>query len=273
MERIGRPRLFFSDTYHFFLTTSWLNVILIYALGFVVTNLCFALAYWNMNGAISGGSGSSFEDAFFFSVQAISTIGFGVLTPNGLAANVLMTVETFVGLLGFALITGLTFAKFSRPTARVLFSKRALVGIHNGEPALMLRLANGRANQIFDAKITVHLLRDETTKEGMQLRRFHELQLVRRRTPVFALTWTAFHIIDAESPLFGMTAEKLIELNGQLIVVINGLDETFVQPIHPRGFYGPEAIAWNGRFVDMVSRDNSGQLCIDYRRFHETISE
>ncbi|MCE9626063.1 MAG: ATP-sensitive inward rectifier potassium channel 10, partial [Deltaproteobacteria bacterium] len=164
----------------------------------------------------------------------------------------------------------LVFAKFSRPTARVLFSEKAVVAIHEGQPCLMFRMANARTNQIIEADLHLAVLRDEKTREGASLRRFHEMKLVRHHTPVFALSWLAIHPIDAASPLHGQTSESLDEVGAEIVASFSGIDDTFLQTVHKQHSYMPDEIEWDAVFEDVIAETPSGEFTIDYRKFHQT---
>jgi inward rectifier potassium channel len=174
-----------------------------------VTSL-FALGYL-LDGSVRGARPGDLLDAFFFNVKTIATIGSGSMAAVSVPANVLFSLEALIGLVGFALVTGLTFARFSRPSARVRFSRNAVISRHDGLPCLMFRTANERENQIIEAQIHVVFVRSEFTAESRSIRRIHDLNLVRDRNALFALTWTAVHPIDRHSPLFGMTNKLLKE--------------------------------------------------------------
>jgi inward rectifier potassium channel len=193
------------DAYHYLVEASWPRLLLILLGLYLTVNSIFAGAYLLQPHSIGHARPDSFLDAFFFSVQTMATIGYGTLVPRTRYANVLVVLETSVGILGLAMITGIIFSKFSRPTARVLFSQRAIVTRRDGMPCLLFRMANARATQIVDAQATVLLARSETTLEGEGVRRFYDLELSRQRNPIFALTWTAIHFIDEASPLYGAT--------------------------------------------------------------------
>jgi inward rectifier potassium channel len=194
------------------------------------------------------------------------------MSPATFYANLLMTVEIAVGLMFIALTTGLVFARFSRPTARVLFSRVAVIGPHNGVPTLSFRLANQRRNQILQAEVGAALVRDEETTEGVAMRRFYDLKLARGRSPIFAMTFTAMHVIDADSPLFGETPASLAAQNAELVVTGTGIDETMGQSVHARTSYLPHEILWDHRFVDVFGWTESGRRAIDYGRFHDTVA-
>jgi inward rectifier potassium channel len=267
---IGLPRPWFGDLYHRILTIGWASFFTSAAAVYVGANIVFALLYLAQPGSIANARPETFADAFFFSVETISTIGYGQMVPATLYANLVMTAESAVGLLLVALATGLVFARFSRPTARVLFSRVAVIGPHNGRPTLSLRLANVRQNQILAAEVSMTLVRDEVSTEGERRRRFYDLRLTRQRSPVFALTFTVMHEIDRHSPLFDTDPDALAAVNAELVVATSGIDETLVQPVHARTSYLPHEILWNRRFVDILGWTEDGRRVIDYRRFHDT---
>ena len=232
-------------------------------------NALFAFAYLAGGDGIENARPGSFIDAFFFSVQTMGTIGYGRLAPGTVWSNLLVTVEVITGVLGLAMVTGLVFAKFSRPTARVVFSQRAVVTPHDGVPSLMFRMANARGNRIVEARVRAVLARDETTAEGETMRRFHDLALVRDRNPLFALTWTAIHPITATSPLFGATPEGLAAMGAEVVASLVGIDETVSQTVHARHTYAAADLAWGARLRDILRRLPDGRRQVDYARFHD----
>jgi inward rectifier potassium channel len=236
-------------------------------------NVAFALGYLSIGDGIEEARPGSFSDAFFFSVQTMATIGYGKMAPRGLAANLLVTLEALVGLLGLALVTGLVFAKFSRPTARVLFSRHAVITRFDGTPSLLFRMANERGNQIAEAQAHLVLLRTERTPEGEEVRRVHDLRLRRSQSAFFALTWLVVHPITPDSPLHGETPESLREKDLDLVASVTGLDETLSQSVHARHAWSAHQILWNHRFADVLVRLADGRRAIDYRKFHEVLPE
>jgi len=259
------------DFYHHLLTVSPWTLFLILVVAYVAFNLVFAALYALQPGGVANAAPGSFMDAFFFSVQTMATIGYGDMHPATVYANLLVTAEVLLGMTGLALATGLVFARFSRPTARVMFSSVAVVTDHDGVPSLMFRAANQRRNQILEAQVSVMLLRDEINAEGVEMRRFHDMAVARPRTPMFALTWTVIHPIDPSSPLCGESRESLLRTHAQIIVSISGLDETFSQTIHARHTYEAADIRWNHRLADILTLAEDGHRQIDYRRFHDTV--
>lgn len=268
---IGLRQRWFSDLYYRTLTASWARFLLVGSAIYLGGNAIFALLYFLQPGSITNAHPGSFADAFFFSIQTMATIGYGQMAPATLYANVLVTVETLFALLVVAITTGLAFSRFSRPTARILFSRVAVIGPHNGKPTLSVRLANQRRNQILQAEVSLTFVRDEPTAEGDTMRRFYDLKLARHRTPIFAMTFSVLHVIDKDSPLYGATAASLDAQNAELVVTATGLDETMAQTVHARTSYLPPEILWNRRFADMIGYTEDGRRAIDYRRFHETM--
>lgn len=267
--RKGESQFDWSDLYHLFLTLSWLGFFGLIGLLYITTNAFFALVYLAGGDCIGNAQPGSFIDAFFFSVQTIATIGYGGMYPRTTYANLVVTIEALIGLIGVAMVTGLAFARFSRPTARVLFSNVAVIAPYNGVPTLMFRAANQRHNQILEAQIRLTMARNEVTTEGHFMRRLHDIKLIRSRTPIFALTWTVMHALNETSPLYGVTPEELAESQTELIITVIGIDTTVSQTVHARHSYIAEEILWDTEFVDILSLAPNGRRVIDYTRFHE----
>ena len=204
----GEPARAFDDLYHSLVTASWPGLIARIALAFTIANLIFATGYYFDQG-IENVHSHDFIDMFFFSVQTMATIGYGKMDPDTFLAEVMMSIEALTGLVGLAMVTGLVFAKFSRPTARVRFSRVAIVSNRDGIPSLQFRMANMRANRIVDVSATVVFARQEKTLEGEEMRRFYDLETTRSRSAMFALSWTAVHQIVEGTPLFGATRESI----------------------------------------------------------------
>jgi inward rectifier potassium channel len=271
IQRIGLRRHPVGDLYHQLLSLSWPKLLGIIVCLYLAVNAVFGLLYLAGGDCLENARPGSFSDTFFFSVQTLGTIGYGKMVPRTLYANILVTTEVLTGLLGFALATGLFFTKFARPTARVLFSKVMVVSPRDGIPHLMFRMANERSNQIVEAQLRFAMLRNERTAEGENLRRFYELPLVRNSSPMFALTWTALHAIDANSPLRGQTAESLKASNVEFVVSLIGTDDTFSQTVHARHNYHADDIVWGSRLADVFVTTPDGTPIVDYRQFHTTV--
>jgi len=267
--RLGAPSELRRDLYFFFIEGSWTRLMAALVFLYVVANALFAALYLFVPGSISGGE-DTFADAFFFSVQTMSTIGYGAMSPATAWGDMIVTIEAATGMLGVALATGLMFAKASRPQSGVLFSQPVVVTRRNGVPTLMFRLANARGNDIVDASITVSALIDETTPEGHHLRRLHTLELARDRSPVFTMSWTVMHELTESSPLYGITADAPEDKFLGLIVTMLGHDSTYAQNTHTRHLYGPNDLRFGERFVDVIHELEDGRLMIDYANFHDT---
>jgi inward rectifier potassium channel len=267
---LGEHSFHWSDLYHALIVASWPKFFSILTGGYFLLNALFACAYLLGSSGIENARPGSFNDVFFFSVQTMASIGYGAMYPKTPYIHSLVTIEALVGVLGVAMATGLMFARFSRPTARALFSKIATICPYNGVPTLMFRVANQRHNSIVEAQVRVNLLRSEVTAEGHSMRRLYELPLTRQYSPIFALSWMVMHPIDAESPLSGETLESAIEKDLQIIVTLTGLDSTVSQTVHANHLYHADALVWDRRFVDVLHFNNDGDRYIDYPRFHDT---
>jgi inward rectifier potassium channel len=265
----GLPRDGWKDGYHYLLTMPVWAFIALMASAYLAINTLFGLLYLLDSAGLSGARPGSFQDAFFFSVETFGTIGYGVMAPRSLYCNVVMTVETFVGLFNLAIATGLLFARISRPTARIMFSNIAVVTQFEGRPTLMFRAANRRRNLVVEAEVSVTMIRDVTTAEGRSIRRFFELPVLRARTPLFFMTWQVMHVIDEASPLAGETEASLLRQRVEILVVMKGLDETFASTIHARASYTPDQIVWGRDLADIFVVDPDGRRAIDFHRFHE----
>lgn len=262
---------YWREPYHLLLTIPWAGFLALVALGYVAANALFALAYLAGGDGIENARPGNFLDAFFFSVQTMASIGYGVMHPRTAYANAVVTIESLVGLMGLAMGTGLGFARFSRPTARVLFSRVAVIAPFDGVPTLMFRAANQRRNQILEAQLRVRLTRDEVNAEGQFMRRVHDLKLVRSQNPMFSLSWTAMHQIDEYSPLYGATPETLAAAETTIVITLSGIDETVYQTIYTRHIYATHEILWNMRFADILLMMPDGQRHVDYSHFHDVI--
>ncbi|MEB3292902.1 MAG: ion channel [Synechococcales bacterium] len=261
---------YLRDPYHLMLTVPWKGFILLVAIAYILLNTIFACLYLLGGDSLVGGRPGSFEDAFFFSVHTFASIGYGVIAPKTTYANLIVTLEAIMSLLSIAVVTGLAFARFTRPVARIMFSHRAIVAPHNGVPTLMMRAANQRRNQILEAEARLYFTRDEQTLEGQFIRRFYELPLSRHRTPSFSLTWTIMHPIDEASPLYGETPESLDQSHAQFILSLMGLDETVAYTLHARHLYSPQDLQWDHQFIDLIYKSPTGDRYLDYTHFHGT---
>lgn len=267
---VGRPWSPHRDIYHFLLRRSWTTFFVLVALMFLATNAVFALLYSVQARGITHVRPHSFEDSFFFSIQTMATIGYGTMVPATRYAHILVTMEAFIGLCWQALVAGITFAKFSRPTSRVMFSQKMVIYAQDGIPHLMFRIANWRRSQVLEARLRFLLVLSERTAHGDLVRRPQEVPLVRDQNSLFGLTWMVMHRIDTASPFSGPDiVRRLAAAGAQIVVTLFGVDETIGQGIHARHSYSPEDIVLNARFRDIVTDLPDGSRRLDYRLFHE----
>jgi len=265
----GLPAFDWSDLSHWMLTIGWIPFLTMIGLAYLAINLMFTFFYiFDLDGiAYSGGS---VMNAFFFSVQTMATIGYGAMYPQSGYVHILVTIEVLLGMLWMAMATGLVLARFMLPTARVMFSRYAVICPYNGVPTLMFRAANQRSNFIVEAVFRVSILRPEISPEGHVIRRLHDLKLMRAETPVFSMSMTVMHPIDEDSPLYGITPEELEKWHTQIVVMLTGLDETVSQTIHASHFYAVDDLQWDRRFVDVIELQPNGDRHLDYNKFHDT---
>ncbi|HSP14101.1 MAG TPA: ion channel [Thermoanaerobaculia bacterium] len=258
--------------YHYLLTISWPKFLSLAAAGYIIANALFAGVYVACGAhALTGFEGEPaelrFVTAFFFSVHTLATIGYGIIAPSNLAANLVVTVESLVGLLGFALVAGIVFARFARPTADILFSRNAIIAPYRGLNALMFRIVNRKRNQIVELKAKVIL---SWRRSSGSDREFVALPLERDRVAFFPLSWTIVHPIDENSPFYGDTEATFGKCDAEVLVMLNGFDETFSQTVHTRSSYkGPE-IVWGARFRSMFNPPgDDGVISVDIRLLSE----
>jgi len=270
-RREGIPLFARLHPYHLLLTISWRRFFMLVVSGYLLANLLFALAFvasgpGSVGGQPAASFGGEFGRAFFLSVETIGTIGYGNIYPVGVVPNLLVTLESLSGLLTLALGTGLLFARFSRPTAAVVFSDRAVITSYRGKTGFMFRLTNVRANQLVELEAKVLFSRIEGSA-----RQYDQLDLERTRVVFFPLSWTIVHPIDENSPMWGMSADELAARDAEFLVHLSGIDETFSQLVHARTSYKPSEIVFGHRFVNIYNpvRDD-GTVSIDVRRLGET---
>ena len=269
-EVIGAPRTLLRDLYHELLGAPWWLDLLGVAAVFLLINLLFAFGYRAVGGVV-GARPESLADHFFFSVQTMGTIGYGVMHPTTAAAEALVTSEVIVGLSLVALTSGLLFAKFSVPTARMQFAEFATISPFDGVPTLMFRLGNERASQVIEATVRVVLMRTERTLEGVTYYRMRDLALERERSPALSRSWIVLHRLDESSPLHGATPESLAADEVELMLTVVGIDEASAQALSARHTYLHAQVRWGARHADMLSERSDGGLRLDMREFHRLV--
>jgi inward rectifier potassium channel len=273
IKRKGLARFNTADTYHTLITMNWSKFWLLVLSGYLVTNLIFAGIYVaigpeSLDGASAHNGMSHFLDAFFFSAQTISTVGYGHINPKGVAANSVAAFESMLGLLAFALATGLLYGRFSKPSAKIIYSENILVAPYqeNGR-GLMFRLANIRRNVLIDLFVEVLFSYNEIV-DGNPVRRFFPLKLERKKVSLLTLNWTVVHPLDEDSPMIDMTDEELRLGEASFSVLLKAFDDTFSQTVHSRAAYQAHEIVWGAKFVPMFTRDEDGRIVLDMSKIN-----
>ena len=277
VQKRGRA-LHESLGYSNLVTTSWTRFFVFVAVGYTTLNTLFAMAFLacgprGLVSSIDTGVRSTFLKAFFFSIHTSATIGYGDTIPYGIPANVLVVLESVVSLLGLAIVTGLVFARFSRPVADILFSRSAVIAQLGENTAFEFRIINTRNNQIVDLRARVMMARFEPRPGGEPVRRYHPLLLERETVAFFPLAWTVVHRIDSASPLFGVTEDQLRNSSTEFLVLLTGVEETFSQVVNARSSYRADEVIWHAKFADIFLYDPDGRTVgVDFARFHDTLS-
>ncbi len=271
VERTGFSYLSSLNFYHVSLTVSWIKFLAAVLVLYFASNVTFGFLYMLCGaGALVDTSSIPFDSAFlrsfFFSVQTFATIGYGTIHPVGLLPNLLVTIESYYSLLTNALVTGLVFARFARPTARIIFSKNAIIAPYEDKTALMFRLVNGRNNQLIEveAKVSFSYFAEE---DGQLKRRFDYLELERRKVSFLPLAWTVVHPIDENSPLYGLTEADFEKRDAEILILLSGTDETFAQMVFTRSSYKPKDVKFGCKFGNMYNKvENDQPISINIRK-------
>jgi inward rectifier potassium channel len=262
---------FWADISHRCMTASWPAFIAGAALVFLAFNAVFAVLYWIGDQPVSNVPRSAYIDYLYFSIETLSTAGYGDMHPQTHYGHFIATIELFTGIFSMSLMTGLVFARFARPHARLLFADHPVISNYEGRPTLMVRFANERHNIIANATAKLWLLRNVVSLEGQSQRRFYALTLVRNEHPALALSWTLYHVLDEQSPLYGLSAADFAAISVSLVVVVTGYDVVAAQTVHARRSYDHTDIRFGQRYADILDALEDGRLRIDYRQFHETL--
>src|SRR5580658_7346319 len=286
-ERLSKPRVvrlggrevvteglhlnFWTDIRHRCMRASLPSFIGGAVLVFVAFNAFFAALYWLGDQPIANVPGGAYIDYLYFSIETLSTAGYGDMHPQTHYGHFVAAVELFTGIFSMSLMTGLIFARFSRPNARLLFADHPVVTNHDGKPTLMLRLANERHNVISNAIAKLWLFKNIVSMEGETLRRFYELQLTQNQNPGLALSWTLYHVLDETSPLYQTNADDLEAIKASLVIVVTGYDIVATQTVHARKTYNYRDVRFGHRYADILDTSDDGRLRVDYSRFHDTL--
>jgi inward rectifier potassium channel len=273
VEARGLAGGFWTDLYYRSMTVSWPYFFASAALIFIVLNAVFAVIYSLGDHPVANVASDSFLDLMYFSIETLATVGYGDMHPQTNYGHIVATVEIFTGMSFLAVMTGLVFARFSRPKARFVFARYPVVARHEGQPTLMIRVANARFNMISDAAARLWLIQTKQTAEGVQLRRYYELALLRNENPVFALSWTIFHIIDESSPLYGLSTDDLARTDAILVLTVAGIDDNSMQRLNARHTYAQADIRWQHNYVDITQLSTEGRVLLDYSKFHDVVPE
>ena len=269
----GLDLSFWADISHRCMTASWPSFIAGVVLVFIVFNAAFGLLYWLGDQPVSNVARNDYLDYLYFSIETLSTAGYGDMHPQTHYGHFVSAVELLTGIFSMSVMTGLIFSRFSRPHARLLFANNPVIATQDGKPTLMLRLANERHNIIGNATARLWLLKNTITNEGRAIRRFNELPLLKNEHPALALSWTLYHVLDEQSLLFNLDTEDLKAASVSLVVVVSGYDVVAAQTIHARKSYDHTDIRFGQRYADILENLADGRIRIDYGKFHETLDE
>lgn len=270
----GLPREFWRDVFHYCMTLSWPRVFGGFLGVYLVVNLVFSLLYWLVDGAVVGVHAPRYSDLLFFSFRVFGTASFGGFLPGNLYGEVVATTEIVIGIISYAMMTGLAVARFTRPQAQVLFARHPVIRDQDGQRMLAVRIANTRHNFMSDTHAKMWLIAADEPPPGASVsptRRFHRLPLVRDDNPIFALSWTLFHVIDPSSPLHGLNATDLARRTALIAVIVNGHDEDYAQDVRARHLYENAEIRWDHDFVNIFGDSGGDVVHVDYSRFHDTL--
>ena len=262
----GASRYAFSDPYHIAIELSWKGFVLAFAGLELGINVVFALLYLASPGCVANMRPGSFSDAFFFSIETLATVGYGTMAPATLYGHAISAIETVCGMVFTAIMTGLLFVRFSKPRPKILFADQAVVTSHNGSPALMVRIANGRLTLLTNATVRLGVLLHEESAEGHSFRRMHDLALSNASLPLFALTWTVMHEIGEKSPLAGYDAERFAEGDARLFLTIEARDHALGAAVHDMRIYTSVEVLFGMHYAEAVTLDDQRRPVADLSR-------
>jgi len=271
VKKKGFRKNYFKDIYHFILKLSWFEFFGINTFLYLSQNVFFAVFYnWGGHNIINA-EPNSYWDSFVFSFQTSSTIGYGQMYPANSYADIIVILDTLSGIIFVAITTGLAFARFSRPTANVIFSERCVIHKYEGKKTLFFRVANARDSHIADATMEASVVLTEKSPEHVTMQRIRDLKLVRSKSPIFALSWTGMHVIDEDSPLMTLTWEDLVEKNVRIVISMTGIDDWSSQLVHSTHLYKYDELSYNVRFADILIDNEDGSVTMDYTQFNKLV--
>jgi inward rectifier potassium channel len=262
-KKKGVSRFDLRDPYHLAVALTWPQFLAALLALYLSVNVVFTILFWLVPGSVANARPDSFSDAFFFSIETLATVGYGKMYPATLHGHMVASIEIVCGLAFTAVLTGLTFVRFSRPRAKLIFAANPVVAMHNGKPTLMVRIGNGRAAVLADAKAQLNVLLTETTTEGKVFHRAQELQLERAHIPIFPLFWTLMHVLDERSPLNGYDAARAVKANAQVFVAIEARDPTLATTVHDIRNYPAEDVRFGMRYTEAVTTARDGTPVLD----------
>src|SRR5271167_1114106 len=262
----GVSRFDLSDPYHLAVTLTWPQFLAALLALYLAVNVVFATLFWLVPGSVANARLNSFADAFFFSIETLATVGYGEMYPGSPYRRVVAATEIVCGLGFTAILTGLTFVRFSRPRAKLVFAANPVVAMHNGKPTLMVRIGNGRTGVLAEAKVQLNVLLTETTAAGKLFPRAQELRLERTHIPIFPLFWTLMHVLDERSPLHGYDMARAIEADARAVLTLEARDPTPATLVHAIRPYAAEDIRFGMRYTDVVTVEEDGTPVLDLTR-------
>jgi inward rectifier potassium channel len=262
------------NAFHYLINISWTKFLLIVTAGFITVNLIFAILYQlagieNLSNASSMDGMQSFLNTFFFSVQTFATVGYGGIHPIGILSNIISSLESMAGILSFALATGLLYGRFSKPSAKIIFSDKAIVAPFKEGRALMFRIANSRSNVLMEMEASAMISFLDKSNNQFN-RKYFPMELDIKFIHFFPLPWTIVHPINEDSPLSGKTAKDLKELEAEILIKIKGFDDSFSQQVISKSSYKYDEIEWNAKFIRAFSTDETGETIVDLEKLSAT---